>query len=560
MLTQIAIQNFAIVDVLELDVEAGMTVISGETGAGKSITLDALGLALGNRADSLAVRNGTARAEIIASFDISDIPEAAKWLTDNELENDSECILRRVVTSEGRSRCYINGRTSPISMVRDLAQYLVDIHGQHEHQRLLKRDYHRTLLDQFAKGEPLAKQVRLAYKQWQAIKHDYEQRLALSESQSAHLQLLRYQLDELEQLALEEGEAEALENELQQLEHAADIIQSGHSVIELCQDAESGNCVSMLYQCIQRLEGLPENPRITQVVEMLSNAQIQIEEASAEIRHHVDTVDVDPQRLDDVTERLSAIYNLARKHKVEPKLLPQRLASLHQELANNDTSDEALNTLKAEVESAKTTYFEAAKKLSDKRAKAAKALSKQVDSQLTALGMSAAHFSVDLSSLEPEKASVHGLEAPEFLISTNKGLPAGSLSKIASGGELSRISLAIQVITAQTSHTPTIVFDEVDVGIGGAIAEVVGRLMRTLGTTTQVLCVTHQPQVASQGNQHLFVSKKTRKGLTATQVNLLTKEQRTQEIARMLGGVEITERSIEHAREMLSLACESSGE
>lgn len=553
MLNQLTIRDFAIVETLELELNNGMTVVSGETGAGKSIMLDALGLTLGNRAESGAVRHGADKTDISASFALETIPEASTWLNENDLENDGECILRRVITKEGRSRCYINGRPTPAAMVKELGQHLIAIHGQHEHQRLLKKDYHRTLLDEFGTQTKLAEQVRQEFNQWQKLDSELKRLSEQSDEQTARVQLLSYQIEELDQLALEEGELKQLEEEQKTLANAENIITTGQQLISITSDSEDNNCSQLLNHCLSLLQDMQsESPSVRQANEMLNSALIQVEEAGNEIRHFLDRVEINPERQQEVEERLSSIFDIARKHKVTPDHLPEFHRALSEELAGLSRSDEALEQLAIDAETAKNRYSEAAEKLSAKRANSAAKISKLVDQQLHSLGMPSAELSVALNKLE--KPGANGLEDVEFLIITNKGQPAKPLAKIASGGELSRISLAIQVITAQTSTTPTLIFDEVDVGIGGAIAEVVGKLLRQLGESAQILTVTHQPQVASQGHQHLFVSKRSDQTNTHTQITELDRNNRIQEVARMLGGIDITERSMEHAKEMLGMA------
>ncbi len=551
MLNQITIRDYAIVDELDLELQNGMTVVSGETGAGKSIMLDALGLTLGDRADSGTVRHGAERAEITASFDVSQIPEATAWLQQQELDQDGDCILRRVITREGRSRCYINNRPSPIAAVRELSEHLIDIHGQHEHQRLLSKDHHRLLLDQYAGATLLAGKTQRAYTQWRKLDKQLRQLTEVSDEQVARIQLLSYQIEELDQLSPTDGEVQALEQEQKQLANAADILHNGHQLMNLTTEGDGNNCLTLLNQCLHLLNDMSDQQGIQQVSEMLNSAHIQIEEAGGELRHYLDGVALNPERQQEVEDRLSTLYDIARKHKVQPEELPKLHQALAEELQTLNHSDEALEQLEQSVDKHYVLFLKEAEKLSASRTKAARKLNKAVDEQLHNLGMLAANFQVQLTTNETGQPNAHGLEEVEFLISTNKGQQARPLAKIASGGELSRISLAIQVITAQTSSTPTLIFDEVDVGIGGAVAEVVGRLMRQLGEQAQILCVTHQPQVASQGHQHLFVSKKARKQQTFTRINRLRRDERVQEVARMLGGIDITERSVEHAREML---------
>ena len=557
MLTLLSIRNYAIVSSLDLELKNGMTVVSGETGAGKSIMLDALGLALGKRAESDAVRAGAKRAEISAVFDISRLAEAQQWLAANELEaeDESECLLRRTLTEDGRSRAYINGHPCPLARVRELGELLVDIHGQHEHQRLLKRDYHRQLLDAFAQCEAQAAEVRSLYTTWQNKSAELNRLQSLSEEASAQLQLLSYQTDEINQLNPEAGELALLEQEQKELANAGAILQRGQQVSQLLGDGDNDHASSLLNHALQLLGQMEGNsPAIRQTEEMLNSALIQVEEAQREMEHYLQGIDLNPERLNEVEERLSALYDLARKHRVAPEQLPELMQDLNDQLAKLAHVDEDLEHLEAEVESAREALLVSARKLSKAREKSATTLSSEVNKQLEMLGMNSARFTAQLSPIDAKHISAQGLEEVEFLISTNSGQGAKPLGRIASGGELSRVSLAIQVVTAQVTETPTLIFDEVDVGIGGGIAEVVGRLLRQLGQRAQVLCVTHQPQVASQGNQHLFVSKNADSGNTETRIAQLTDNQRVNEVARMLGGIEITEKTLEHAQEMLTSA------
>jgi len=555
MLTQITIRNFAIVDALEVELESGMTVISGETGAGKSIMLDALGLCLGNRADSDSLYKDADRAELTASFDIRTLPAARRWLSEHELEGEPrECLLRRVITREGRSRSYINGRPVPLALLREFGQFLVDIHGQHEHQRLLKKEHHRVLLDAFGGHGELSDKVRRSFHKWRRLHSELKEMTEVSEERNARVQLLSYQVEELDQLALHAGELEQLEQEQQRLENAGSLLSSGHQLLQLCSDSDGEHCLSMLHHCLQLLNQLDsQDKRLRQADEMFSSALIQVEEAGREVRHFLDSVEINPERQQEVEERLSAIYDVARKHRLLPEELPAFHQALQEELAGLSHSDEALAELEAAVVEARTLYLHEASELSSVRQQAASQLSSRVDEQLHALGMPAAHFSACLFPLEEARYNANGLEEVEFLISTNEGQPARALAKVASGGELSRISLAIQVITAQSTSTPTLVFDEVDVGIGGGVAEVVGRMLQALGQRVQILCVTHQPQVAAQGDHHLFVSKQGKASAgTHTRVSRLSDGQRVEEVARMLGGVDITRTTLTHAQEMLS--------
>ena len=556
MLTQLSISNFAIVDQLDLDIQPGMTVITGETGAGKSIMLDALGLATGDRTDPDCVRTGTDRAEIHACFDLTHCPEARKWLENKELSSDNECILRRVITKEGRSRAYINGTLSPLSDLRAIGELLVDIHGQHESQALLKKDSHRLLLDDFARTRKLATEVAFIAHQYNRFQNELDELLNNQQEQHERVQLLTYQLEEFEQLSLQEDEISELEKELHQLNNAEATLSACHQVNHICSDSDAGNILQQLTHSMHLLSDLKvDHPAISSSLEMLSSAHIQVEEAVGEINHFVDHFDADPQRMQEVDERLGAIYDLARKHRVLPEQLLERQLTLSNELEKIQFSDEHAEELQNKLTELKEKYQHKALQLSERRARAARKLEKQVIARMALLGMPRGQFSIALTMADQTRLPPLGLEEIEFLVTTNPGQPPRPLAKVASGGELSRISLAIQVITAQTSHIPSMVFDEVDVGIGGGTAEIVGSMLRELGEKSQVLCVTHQPQVASQGHQHLFVSKRHSKSSSNTQISTLENDKRIQEIARMLGGIEITQSTLAHAEEMLGTTC-----
>lgn len=552
MLTQLQIRNFAIVDTLDLDLRTGMTVVSGETGAGKSIMIDALGLALGDRADSDTVRHGCERAEITALFDLSGCDEARNWLQAHDLDEEGDCLIRRIITREGRSRSYINGKSAALAQLRELGELLVDIHGQHEHQRLLKKEHHRTLLDAYAQQSELANQTTQAFRLWQSRARQLQQLTEQSAEKSARIQLLSYQLEELDLLDLLDDELLQLEEEQRLLENAEDLLSQGHQLLELTSDGEGESCAQLLNHCLQLLGQMKsQSGALLQAGEMINNALIQVEEASREIRHYLDGVELNPERLQLVNDRLTSIYDIARKHRILPEHLPELHRQLRAEMDNLHHSDAELETLHDQVIDTHRTWQQLAQELSSVRQQAALRLSRAVDEQLHLLGMPAARFHACLTPFPEGQYSPHGLEEVEFLIQTNKGQSHKPLARIASGGELSRISLAIQVVTAQTSSTPTLIFDEVDVGIGGAIAEVVGRMLRHLGERCQILCVTHQPQVASQGHQHLFVSKRDLGETTSTQIRRLSQEERVEEVARMLGGIEMTDTTRNHAREML---------
>ncbi len=555
MLVHLSVHNYAIVEHLDLELKRGMSVISGETGAGKSIMLDALGLTLGDRADSSVVRIGADKADILASFDLDDIPDARTWLAERDMDNDGPCILRRVITAEGRSRGYINGTPCPQGDLKALGELLIDIHSQHEHQSLLKTDTHRRLLDEFSGSQELARQVQLAAQRWRQTRQTLERLSNSGDEQRARHQLLSYQLEELENLALGENELEQLEQEHRNLANAEQLLGACRQVMELCSESDAGNVLSALTSSLQRLTAFQNQPQaLSEAVNLLASAQIQVEEAIGELNRFVDHFDADPERQQTLEERLDTIYTLARKHRVQPSELPSLHQQLLEELEGLNADDEAVERLGEELAAYSRHYEEKASELSRMRQAAADQLASAVEVEIQRLGMPGGRFSVQLKAAVEGELMPYGLEQVEFLVSANPGQPLRPLAKVASGGELSRISLAIQVITAQTSRVPTLVFDEVDVGIGGPTAEIVGQLLRRLGERGQVLTVTHLPQVAAQGHHHLFVHKARGADETRTAVAELDQNGRVEEIARMLGGVDLTEQSLAHARQMVTSA------
>ncbi len=552
MLTQLTVTNYAIAERVELHFQAGMTALTGETGAGKSIVLDALGLALGGRADAGAVRHGAKRADITATFDVAHIDDATSWLKRHELDDDHDCILRRSITHDGRSRAYINGQPCPLNHLKELGGLLMDIHSQHQHQSLLRKDTHRKLVDEFAGATVLANDTHLAWKAWHHTRSLLAERKHNADESEARTQLLRYQFEELDRLALSPGEQQQLEHEQEQLSHADTMLHNSHQAAMLCTENEV-NAAGLIRQAINQLEQLPSGiPALADTLQMLSEAEIQINEAGDNLRHFVEDYEADPARLADVEARLSLIYQLARKHRIAPEALPELHQSLSDELAALEGGEGSVEQLEAELAQQREHYNECAQQLSAARHGAAQELDQRIAAELVQLSMPAVQFITHLNNNSDSEPSPHGLEELEFLVSANPGQPARPLSKVASGGELSRISLAIQVVAAQTSTTPTLVFDEVDVGIGGGTAEVVGRLLRSLGENGQVICVTHLPQVAAQSHQHLFVSKFTDNQATFSKIETLDNHGRISEVARMLGGVDMTEQTIAHATEMFS--------
>lgn len=558
MLKHLHIRNFAIVEALELEFRQGMSVLSGETGAGKSILLGALGLTLGDRAESGIIRQGADRAEISASFDIQHLPELKAWLEEHEMEMDGECILRRTINADGRSRGYVNGQPSPIQTLKALGEQLVDIHGQHAHQSLLKRDVQRELLDAFAGHLPLVKQTTASFRHWQTLQQEYDELSRASSERDARQELLRYQVEELETLKLEPGELEKLDLEHDRLANASRLLEGTQAAVNRLYEGEEQSVTSLLEQTLSELQALQSfDAALASSCEMLESAVIQAKEAALELRHYADGLELDPEQLQEIEQRLSAIHDLARKHRVEPQALPALLEQLQEELTGLDNTDSRLQGMQAEIETAWNEYQTLAGKLSNGRQAAAKKLASAVTDNMQALGMGGGRFDVVLQPLE-KGPSVNGLESVELQVSANPGQPLRPLSKVASGGELSRISLAIQVITAGQEGIPTLIFDEVDVGVGGGVAEMVGRQLRQLGESRQVLCVTHQPQVAAQGHHHFRISKRSAGGETRTEVVPIEGDVRVEEVARMSGGVEITEQTLEHARELIAKAEQNS--
>lgn len=556
MLICLTVNNFTLVESLEVDFSSGMTALTGETGAGKSLVLDALAMALGDRADSDRIRLGQDKAEVSALFDISSAPLASDWLQENDFPGeDGDCLLRRVLTREGRSRGYINGQPATMQQLRELGEMLIDIHSQHEHQSLLRKENHRKIVDDFAGCAQLSEGVRELHRKWSQSQQQWQRLANASDEQEARKALLGFQLEELTRLALGEGELEQLEQQQQLLANAEAILKDSHTLLELCREGEEFNLQDGLNRAMQLLAAMPNKPTaLLEAEKLLNSALIEVEEAGREIHHHLDSFELDPEQLQQIEERLSAIYQLARKHRIGPEQLLEKQAELQAELDQLTGGAENLEVLQQQVDQYYSQYLGLATELSKVRQQAATKLAALVEQQFAALAMKGARFVVELSPLPTEKPAAQGLETIEFLIATNPGETPKPLARIASGGELSRISLAIQVIAARHSAIATLVFDEVDVGIGGATADVVGRLLRELGERGQVICVTHQPQVAACAHHQLRVSKQTGEHSAHSDIQRLQEAERVDEIARMLGGATITDTTLDHAREMLLLA------
>ncbi|WP_305814279.1 DNA repair protein RecN [Photobacterium leiognathi] len=555
MLAHMTISNFAIVKTLQFELKPGMTTITGETGAGKSIAIDALGLCLGDRAEASMVRPNEDKAEISAAFSLANNQAARRWLEDNDLMDGEECILRRVITKEGRSRGFINGSPVPASQQKALGQLLINIHGQHAHQQLMRPDYQQQMLDQYAGHHMLLDKTRGTYQRWRQAHNELKRLTQSREENEAQKQLLQYQVKELDELALGEEEFTEIEEEHKRLSNSGELAVASQTALSALYDGDDGNALQLLQMACQQVCNLGEyDNNLNAIPQMLEEAIIQVQEASQELRSYLDNLDMDPHRLIYLEERLSKIMSMARKHYVMPNELYQKHQDLLKELENLDCSDERLEEMAENVEALRQKCLLAAEKLSKSRQRYAKELDQKISESMHTLSMEHGEFSINIASDPDRMLSPIGYDSINFLVSTNPGQPLQPLGKVASGGELSRISLAIQVITAQKVETPSLIFDEVDVGISGPTAAIVGKMLRTLGESTQVMCVTHLPQVAGCGHQQMFVAKKTSEGQTETNMRPLTEDDRVAELARLLGGSEITERTLANAKELLIAA------
>lgn len=552
MLMNLQVRDFAIVDQIDIEFDPGMTVLTGETGAGKSILVDALGLVLGERGGAQLVRDGANRAEFAAEFDVSRLPSARAWLEEQALDRDDECLLRRVVNADGRSRAFINGNSVPLSQLKSLGELLLDIHGQHFHQSLGHRSIQRDLLDHY--GGLLEKRATMekSFAAWKTLADQLQQLTAAESDRASRLDLLSFQLQELDGLALLPGEVDELYAERQKLQNSGRLVEGVNGALHSLFESDTGNANTLVANAVRAVESLLEyDPSLEPVLEMLNSASIQVTEAADSLRRYSDSIDMDPARRDWVLERLDSIQTVARKHRLSAGELPalvDRLRREHDELSH---AEERGRELEQQVEGAQLEFLKLAKALSNARRKASRSLATSVTDAMRGLGMPGGIFEVALTTLDDANARPWGIDEIDFLISANPGQAALPLARIASGGELSRMSLAIQVIALDGSTIPTMVFDEVDSGVGGGVAEMVGRRLQELGASRQVLCVTHLPQVASLANQHFRISKVSDGKSTRTRLHVLKKDERVEELARMLGGVEITQKTLDHAAEML---------
>ncbi|MEN3752260.1 DNA repair protein RecN [Mangrovibacter sp. SLW1] len=552
MLSQLTISNFAIVRELEIDFHAGMTAITGETGAGKSIAIDALGLCLGGRAEGDSVRAGTDRADLCARFQLKDTPAAQQWLEDNQLEDGNECLLRRVISADGRSRGFINGTAVPLSQLRELGQLLIQIHGQHAHQLLLKSEHQKALLDGFAGEYALTQEMKLCWQNWNQSCRALAQHQQQSQERTARLELLHYQLKELNEFAPQAGEFEQIDEEYKRLANSGQLLSTSQQALAVLSDTESADVQSLLYTARQQVSELVSmDSKLSSVLDMLEEAAIQVSEASDELRHYCESTELDPNRLFELEQRISRQISLARKHHISPEELPGFHQALLQEQMELEEQGEAQDTLSDTVAQHHIRALSVARTLHEKREMRAAELSQLVTDSMHSLSMPHGQFTIDVT-FDENHLTPEGADRIEFRVCTNPGQSLQPLGKVASGGELSRIALAIQVITARKMDTPALIFDEVDVGISGPTAAVVGKLLRSLGESTQVMCVTHLPQVAGCAHQHFFVSKETDGTVTETHMQALNKRARLNELARLLGGSEVTRNTLANARELLA--------
>ena len=556
MLTQLTINNFAIVRQLEIELAKGMSVITGETGAGKSIAIDALGLCLGQRIETSMVREGQERAEICATFFIEPTNPAYQWLQEQELQdpdNPSDCILRRVINADGRSKAFINSTPVSASQLKEIGQYLIHINGQHASQLLLKNDYQLQLVDTFAHHHDLLAQMREDYRAWKNLQTQvktFQQKVAENEAKK---QLLQYQVEELEEFALRPNEYLELEEDQRRLSNSEQLTQLSQSALQLLSENETVSIDSMLYRATQYIDELSElDPRYASVQTMLNDALIQVQEATSEVQHLASHIEQDPILLQEIEKRLGQALQLARKHNVKPEELVEWHQKLKAELTALLDFSESEERLLLEEKAAFEKMQHTAKQLHESRCQAAGKLAQQVTHSIKGLAMENAEFFIEVDS-DLTKVTANGADNIVFTLRSNLGQQAQPLAKVASGGELSRISLAIQVLTSDQSAIPTLIFDEVDVGISGKTASVVGKLLRQLGDKCQVLCVTHLPQVACHGHHQFNVEKFTVDDKTETKMTALSQEERVPALARLLGGSEITELALANAQEMLDL-------
>jgi DNA repair protein RecN (Recombination protein N) len=553
VLVHLQIRDFAIIDAVELELAGGLTALTGETGAGKSIVVDAVMLALGGRASADSLRHGAERAEITATFDAGADPAVRRWLEEQSVScDDGELVLRRVIGKDGRSRQYVNGQSLPAQPVRELGELLIDIHGQQEFQSLVRRDTQRLLVDQHGDHEALLAPVAERSAEWQRLSAERTELAAMARDRGARLELLRYQVGELEALGLAEGEAAELLAERNRLANRGRLAESAQNALALAWDADGADAHALAARAATQLRGAAAlDPRLAEALQAIEQSLLGLREASALLGAYLETLDADPARQELVERRVAAIEDLARKHHVTAEELPKKRRELQEQLHALEQSELTLGGLDERIADARARYDAAAAKLSTARRSAAKRLSAAITSLMRQLGMPGGKFEVAVETDAGQPPATMGADRVEFRVTANPGQPVKPVAKVASGGELSRISLAVQVAAAHRHGRTCMIFDEVDAGVGGGVAEIVGRQLRELGDRGQVLCVTHLAQVASQAHHQLRVAKLTDGRTSRTTVATLGADERVEELARMLGGVEITKKAREHAREML---------
>jgi DNA repair protein RecN (Recombination protein N) len=550
MLVQLSIRHFAIVQSLDIEFAQGMTAVTGETGAGKSIAIDALGLCLGDRAEASMVRKGAKKAEITASFTLDDLPSAKRWLSEQDMDTE-ECIIRRVISAEGRSKAWINGIPASLQQLKVLGNLLISIHGQHAHQQLLRADNQRRIVDDFAAHQPLQDKVRQAFELLQQSKQDYQALLQNREQREARRQLLEYQVQELNDFAIEEEEFASLEKEHKRLSHSQSLLEQSQLSFHQLYDDDEINALSLIQHSVDRLSELQEqDASLIPIIELLSEASIQIDEAAVQLRDYVEGLEIDPLRMQQVEERFSRAMELARKHQVMPENLYQHHQQLLQEYQQLQQDDDRLEQLADKLDLLRQDYVQQAQALSLSRQQAGDKLAGEIEQRIRKMNMAQACVQVQVEFDPTATISRHGLDQVQLRVATNPGQPPEALEKVASGGELSRIGLAVQVITSH--QVPTLIFDEVDSGISGPTASVVGQLLRKLGEKAQVLCVTHLPQVAASAHNQMLVTKFSDGSTTETHMQALEQEQRVEELARLLTGDKLTATALANARELLA--------
>lgn len=547
MLRFLSLRDFVIVDTLELEFHGGFTALTGETGAGKSILVDALALVLGARADQPVVRRGAGKAEISVEFDLEKVPAARSWLVENDLSEEGGCLLRRVIDDANRSRAYINGRSATLTQLRDLGERLLDIHGQHEHQKLTRRDAQRELLDSFAGAEAQAAEVAKLYEQWHGLAAARKMREADAAGAAREREELEWQLRELEALGFSEQGWETLQADHARLANAASLIEAAQAGLAALEDDEAAALAGVDGVAGQLSRAAQVDTALKPALDMVESASVNLREAVHHLRQYLERVEIDPARLAEADRRLAAVHDMARKHRIDPTRLGELIAQKQARLAALG-GENSLDELRAREARAEGDYTQSAQKLSKLRSKGAKKFAAEVTATMQTLAMEGGRLDVTLTPCEP---AAYGLEQCEYLVAAHEGQPSGPLARIASGGELSRISLAIQVLASTRAGVPALIFDEVDAGIGGRVAEIVGRLLKQLASGHQVMCVTHLPQVAACADHQLRVAKEPAESGVVSRIDALKGAARVEEIARMLGGIQITAATRKHAEEML---------